>query len=127
MNYLDEHPKLVERIKRFGNILDLHMGIEAQADFLDIVADLVEAGREVESRLSSTADPSNPFYRQSRALQEACVVLSDIADGEPETTDAATNLKWAEDQSSDVLRLISSLSKHHWPTFIDPVPSDKAL
>jgi hypothetical protein len=125
MDYLDEHPELVDRIERFAAV-HLDPDQEVQARFLELVADLVEAGREVESRLSSTADPSNPFYRQSRALQEACVVLSDIADGEPETTDAATNLKWAEDQSSDVLRLISSLNKHHWPTFIDPVPSDKA-
>ena len=124
MDYLDEHPKLVDRIERFAAV-HLDPDQEVQARFLDLVADLVEAGREVESRRSSTVDPSNPFYRQSRALQEACYVLSDIADGEPETTDAATNLKWAEDQASEVMGLISSLTGHHWPTFIDPKPSDK--
>jgi hypothetical protein len=73
-------------------------------DFLKVVAPLL---------LSERIEPLNPFYRQSRALQEAFYVLSDISDGEHETTDAATNLKWAEDRASEVLGLIISLTKHH--------------
>lgn len=48
MDYLDEHPELIDRIERFaaGHVDPDPL---VQAKFRDLVSDLVEAGREVES------------------------------------------------------------------------------
>jgi hypothetical protein len=55
MDHLDEHPELVDRIERFA-ACHLDPDLKIQARFLELVEELVEAGREVESRLSDTDD-----------------------------------------------------------------------
>ena len=48
MDYLDEHPELLDRIERFAaNHVDQDPLIQAR--FLSLVSALVEAGRQVES------------------------------------------------------------------------------
>ena len=55
MENLTELPELAERLGQFGLVVALFLGPDAEADFLDLVADLVEAGREVESRGANTS------------------------------------------------------------------------
>lgn len=60
---------------------------------------------------NNTPSDSDLIYRYSRCLQEAYGALSDIAEGELESTDSATNLQWAEDRASETLSLIRDLMK----------------
>lgn len=93
-----QHPGFAFRLEEFSS---LHLGEDQvkRERFMNLVEDLLVSEFDL-------------TYRKARCLEEAVAALSDIAEGEPESSDAAVNLQWAEERASETLSLIGSVMRY---------------